>query len=112
MKIIVTRDALKRAEAAEQPRITLTKAEVQSHFDRQQWAEGLILQLPAEHDGRNSWLLNYGVKEEARERRARRGIKFDEATRAAETIDPDDTPFAGPDGLDGLDADPKEEETK
>jgi hypothetical protein len=25
------------------------------------WAEGLIRQLPANHDGRNSWLLNYGT---------------------------------------------------
>ena len=24
------------------------------------WAEGLIRQLPVDHDGRNSWLLNYG----------------------------------------------------
>ena len=24
------------------------------------WAEGLIRQLPTDHDGRNSWLLNYG----------------------------------------------------
>jgi hypothetical protein len=24
------------------------------------WAEGLIRQLPADHEGRNSWLLNYG----------------------------------------------------
>jgi hypothetical protein len=24
------------------------------------WAELLIKQLPEEHEGRNSWLLNYG----------------------------------------------------
>lgn len=24
------------------------------------WAEGLIRQLPEGHEGRNSWLLNYG----------------------------------------------------
>ena len=29
------------------------------------WAESLILQLPKTHDGRNSWLLNYGRKAEA-----------------------------------------------
>lgn len=25
------------------------------------WAEDLIRQLPADHDGRNSWLLNFGT---------------------------------------------------
>lgn len=25
------------------------------------WAEGLIRQLPADHDGRNTWLLNHGT---------------------------------------------------
>lgn len=29
------------------------------------WAQGLIQQLPDTHEGRNSWLLNYGVGEEA-----------------------------------------------
>jgi hypothetical protein len=29
------------------------------------WAEGLIRQLPSSHEGRNSWLLNYGVSKEA-----------------------------------------------
>ena len=29
------------------------------------WAQGLILQLPCTHEGRNSWLLNYGVGEES-----------------------------------------------
>ena len=40
--------------------IQLTKAEIQSGHDRVRWAEGLIRQLPADHEGRNSWLLNYG----------------------------------------------------
>lgn len=40
--------------------IELTRAEVQSGCTRVQWAERLILQLPETHDGRNSWLLNYG----------------------------------------------------
>lgn len=39
--------------------IKLSPAEIQSGHDRVRWAEGLIRQLPAEHDGRNSWLLNY-----------------------------------------------------
>lgn len=29
--------------------------------DAIRWAEGLIRQLPATHEGRNSWLLNYGT---------------------------------------------------
>lgn len=40
--------------------IPLTVAEIESGSDRVQWAEGLIKQLPEGHDGRNSWLLNYG----------------------------------------------------
>lgn len=40
--------------------IALTPAEIQSKFSRVKWAEGLIKQLPADHEGRNSWLMNYG----------------------------------------------------
>lgn len=40
--------------------IVLTPAEIQSKYSRVQWAEGLIRQLPEDHEGRNSWLLNYG----------------------------------------------------
>lgn len=40
--------------------IELTPAEIQSNHNRVQWAEGLIRQLPETHEGRNSWLLNYG----------------------------------------------------
>lgn len=49
--------------------VLLSAAEVQSGSDRQSWAEGLILQLPDTHDGRNSWLINYGVGHEAIARR-------------------------------------------
>lgn len=42
--------------------IELTRAEIQSGLDRVRHAEGLIRQLPADHDGRNTWLLNYGSK--------------------------------------------------
>jgi len=38
----------------------LNKAEIKSGVSRVKWAEGLIRQLPESHDGRNSWLLNYG----------------------------------------------------
>lgn len=40
--------------------IHLTPHEIQSGSTRVDWAEGLIRQLPETHDGRNSWLLNYG----------------------------------------------------
>jgi hypothetical protein len=38
--------------------------------DMQKWAEGLIVQLPDTHDGRNSWLLNHGLSSEADRQRA------------------------------------------
>ena len=44
---------------AERLSIKLNKAEIQSGVSRVRWAEGLIRQLPEDHDGRNSWLLNY-----------------------------------------------------
>ena len=40
--------------------IPLTEAEIESGLSRVKWAELLIKQLPKEHEGRNSWLLNYG----------------------------------------------------
>lgn len=46
---------------SKQTQIQLTKAEIQSGLTRQKQAENLILQLPDNHDGRNSWLLNYGT---------------------------------------------------
>jgi hypothetical protein len=65
--------------------IRLTKAERQSRLTRQRAAEHLIAQLPADHDGRNTWLLNYGVEEEAQHLRSARGIAFDDAHQAAVT---------------------------
>ena len=53
------------AEEAGHDHIKLTKAEIQSGLNRVKWAEGLILQLPETHDGRNSWLGNYGVGTES-----------------------------------------------
>lgn len=50
-------------------KIHLTTHEIQSGLNRVQDAEGLILQLPKNHDGRNTWLLNYGVRKEAQELR-------------------------------------------
>jgi len=43
--------------------IELTPTEIQSGLSRVRWAELLIKQLPKNHDGRNSWLLNYGTDE-------------------------------------------------
>lgn len=65
--------------------IRLTLAEIQSGLDRQAAAEGLIKQLSKDHDGRNTWLLNYGQGEEAKVLRATRGVAFDWNVRAADT---------------------------
>lgn len=65
----------------------LTPSEMQSGLSRVDYAEGLIRQLPGTHDGRNTWLLNYGIGEEAVEMRRRRGIRFRTDTKAAETSD-------------------------
>ena len=53
---------MKLLEEAKNEVIYLTKAEIQSGLSRVKWAELLIKQLPEEHEGRNSWLLNYGEK--------------------------------------------------
>jgi hypothetical protein len=60
---------LSNINSTRRPLIAQTEAEKQSNSSRQRWAEGLILQLPNTHNGRNSWLLNYGVGEQAFELR-------------------------------------------
>ena len=60
-----------------------TDAEKQSGFDRVKWAEGLIRQLPTNHDGRNTWLMNYGVSDDAEALRKTRGRTWNDVTRAA-----------------------------
>lgn len=50
-----------RERLAAAPNIALSYAEAQSNYDRVRWAEDLIRQLPADHEGRNSWLLNFGT---------------------------------------------------
>lgn len=67
-----------------QPVIRLTAAEIQSGHDRQRWAEDLISQLPQNHDGRNSWLMNYGDSLHAEKLRARRmiAVKLNPESRA------------------------------
>lgn len=42
--------------------IKLSNHEMQSNSSRVNFAEGLIEQLPDTHDGRNTWLMNYGVR--------------------------------------------------
>lgn len=56
-----------RERLAAPPSIPLDPHEIQSGSTRVDWAEGLIKQLPEEHDGRNSWLLNYGSDAAARQ---------------------------------------------
>lgn len=48
-----------------------------SRFDRVSWAEGLILQLPVSHEGRNSWLMNYGTSEVGRALREAHNMGWD-----------------------------------
>jgi len=64
--------------------IELNRAENISGLNRVKWAEGLILQLPVEHEGRNSWLLNYGIGDEAVLMRKERGLMFDNNTQSCE----------------------------
>lgn len=52
---------MKTPAAPMPPCIILDAAEIQSGLSRVKRAEGLIEQLPPDHDGRNSWLLNYGT---------------------------------------------------
>jgi hypothetical protein len=61
----------------------MTKAEAQSGLSRVRHAEGLISQLPKDHDGRNTWLLNYGVGDEAKDLREKRQIGWVRETQAA-----------------------------
>ena len=66
--------------------INLTKAEIESGLNRIKMAEGLIQQLPKTHNGRNTWLMNYGISTEATGLRMVRDLKFNYTTMAAETF--------------------------
>lgn len=66
--------------------IWLIEAELQSGVTRQDWAENLIKQLPKDHEGRKSWLMNFGVSEEAVELRlsyCRGPLEWDAKTESA-----------------------------
>jgi len=67
--------------------IRLNKAEIQSNLNRVKFAEGLIRQLPSNHEGRNTWLLNYGTSDEAIMKRSEKGLflNWDEETQSCET---------------------------
>lgn len=64
----------------------LTPVEVQSKLTRVREAELLVLQLPHAHDGRNTWLLNYGTGLEAQALREKHGVNWIRETEAAETV--------------------------
>jgi hypothetical protein len=64
--------------------IYLNDVEIQSKLTRVLRAEKLIMQLPADHEGRNSWLLNYGIEEESLLLRKNKNLEFDEETQSCE----------------------------
>jgi hypothetical protein len=66
--------------------IHLTGAEKQSGYDRMNFAEDLIRQLPDNHEGRNTWLLNYSKREDAVRMRIEKGVEWNVYYQAAETI--------------------------
>lgn len=66
--------------------IKLNPAEIQSGLDRVRWAEGLIEKMSRCHEGRNSWLMNYGINSEAIGLRKERSIEWDAITRSAKTV--------------------------
>jgi hypothetical protein len=66
--------------------IKLSVAEIQSGLTRVRAAENLVPQLPSGHDGRNTWLLNYGIGFQSVALRTSRGVKFDFETLSAETM--------------------------
>lgn len=65
-------------------KIKLNDAEIRGNYSRVKFAENLILQLPTDHDGRNTWLLNYGKSKVAKKFRKARGLKFDKKTQSCE----------------------------
>ena len=72
--------------------IPLDNHELQSNQTRVQWAEGLILQLPQGYNGRDSWLMNYGVKKESEKLRQEWCAKHNKAVFPFPA--PQDSPLA------------------
>lgn len=67
-------------------KINLNQVEITSNYNRVRYAEGLISQLPKDHDGRNTWLLNYGIKEEAVKLRKDKNLIFIKETESCELV--------------------------
>ena len=61
-----------------------TPAETQSGYNRLKHATGLIMQLPTDHDGRNTWLMNYAERNSLEEQTLIRAnpALFDEPAQA------------------------------
>lgn len=70
------------------PDYRLTALEAQSGLARVYLAEQLIEQMPPDHDGRNSWLLNYGRREAGIAKRMAHKMTLDPVTQAAVDIKP------------------------
>lgn len=66
--------------------IQLSTVEIHSGLNRQRNAEKLIQQPPKDHDGRNSWLLNYGVSDEAETMRTKRDLQWIKRTQCCEIV--------------------------
>jgi hypothetical protein len=56
--------------------------EASSGPTRQDWARDSSNKLPRDHEGRNSWPLNYGVGAEAERLRSERGVRLDQRSNA------------------------------
>ena len=66
--------------------IELSKQEIASNLSRVRKAELLIEQLPNTHDGRNTWLMNYGVRTEAERIRKNYAEKLKESGYVPRTL--------------------------
>lgn len=66
--------------------IKLSLAETESNFNRVNFAEKIILQLPIEHEGRNTWLLNFGKTEEAENLRHEKGLTWNKQKECATKV--------------------------
>jgi len=80
---ILVEDNLRIYEEPKPTHIKLNKHEIQSGLNRVKHAEGLILQLPHTHEGRNTWLMNYGTSELAKTLRENRGLGWSDITTSA-----------------------------
>lgn len=65
--------------------IYLTQGETVANSNRVRSAQSLIEQLPPWHDGRNSWLLKYGVGEKYQHMRDARNLPWSDFYQAATT---------------------------